>query len=642
MSGYTAIIKDKDITINDIENIEKMTHLQGYSENYSYEYYSDQHAAFGFVELREYEPQEQEPLFYLERYCLVFEGKIYNKIDICMNLIEAGYEINTRSEDQVTDVSNEPDNVSDAQVTVASKEFDNVSDEQIIALLYNYKGSDMVGDLKGMFSFVIWDKQGETVFAARDSMGIKPLYYIESGDSIMFSSEMKSVIALDDRQAQINDEALHHYMSFQYVPEPMTIDNDICVVEPGYIIEKKLGEKAEFVQYHHIIFKESTDDFNTKTSKIRSALEKAVEMYIANENSVGSLLSGGIDSTILLALAKQVKPDIKTFTVGFANQGFSEIDYAKETAAELGVENISKIITPEEFIKELPNIVWCLDGPLADPAAIPTYFVCREASKHVDIILSGEGSDEFFGGYNIYREPLDLKGFTKIPKPLKKALLKFASILTEGVKGKSFIERGCTALEDRFIGNANIFKEEEKQILLKNYNKDFIPQRVTGPLYESAKDYDAVAQMLYVDVHTWLRGDILVVADRMTRANSLEVRVPFLDEDVVNIALELNMEDRVGNNTTKYALREAFRGIVPDSVYTRKKLGFPVPIRHWLKDELYEWAKDLIESSGAGDLINKKYALELLDLHKNGSIDYSRKVWNILIFIIWHQIYIEG
>jgi asparagine synthase (glutamine-hydrolysing) len=305
------------------------------------------------------------------------------------------------------------------------------------------------------------------------------------------------------------------------------------------------------------------------------------------------------------------------------------------------VENISYIITPEEYMNEVPKIMWHMDDPLADPACVPLYFVAREARKHVTVVLSGEGADELFGGYNIYREPQSLDVFNKIPQ-VGKAFLRFlAKMMPEGMRGKSFIERGLTPLEERYIGNAKMFSELEKSDLLNTYNKGLDFTNITKPLYKESEGYDPVDRMQYIDIHTWMRGDILLKADKMTMAHSLELRVPFLDKAVFEIASKIPTSLKTANGTTKYVLRKAAEGIVPEHVLNRKKLGFPVPIRHWLKAEMNEWAKTIIRESDTDYLLNKTYVLQLLEDHCQGKADNSRKIWTVLMFMVWHQVYVE-
>jgi len=356
---------------------------------------------------------------------------------------------------------------------------------------------------------------------------------------------------------------------------------------------------------------------------------------------LGSFLSGGIDSTIIAAMAKQFNPNIKTFSVGFEREGYSEIDIAKQSAEKVGVDNISYVISPEEYIEQLPNIMWHMDDPLADPACIPLYFVAREAKKHVKVVLSGEGADELFGGYTIYREPKSLKYFQRLPHGLLQAINRLGAILPEGMKGKSFLERGTTPLRSRYIGNAKIFEEAEKVKFMNHYHSAHAYQSRTAQLYNEVSEENPVQQMQYIDIHTWLTGDILLKADKMSMAHSLELRVPFLDKEVFEVAKKISADKKIADGTTKAILRKAVKNIVPDHIVDRKKLGFPVPIKHWLKNELYFWAKDLIAESNTEHYINKDYIQKLLEKHVLGKADNSRKIWTVLMFMLWHQIFIE-
>jgi asparagine synthase (glutamine-hydrolysing) len=363
-------------------------------------------------------------------------------------------------------------------------------------------------------------------------------------------------------------------------------------------------------------------------------------MHMRADVTVGSFLSGGIDSTAIAALAKRYNPNLLTFTVGFEREGYSEIDVAAESAAAIGVRHITKVVTPEEFMDAVPLIVWYLDEPVADPALVPLYFVAREARRHVKVVLSGEGADELFGGYTIYREPLSLKALTSLPGGLRKGLGALSTRLPEGMRGKDLLRRGSIPIEQRYYGNARIFRDDELGFL-RTYNPRVSYMDVTREHYAATRDWDDVTRMQYVDLFTWLRGDILVKADKMTMANSLELRVPFLDTEVFRVASTLPVDQRLSKDTTKYALRQALRDVVPPHIFDRRKLGFPVPIRHWLKDVMYGWATDIIRHSRTEHLVDRTYVQSLLDSHRAGPHDYSRKIWTILVFMIWHGIFVE-
>ena len=615
MCGFVVLLRNNPIDDKDKQRdiLEKMTHIIRHRGPDEENFFMDDNMCMGFRRLSIIDLKNgSQPFSYDDgRYRMVFNGEIYNYIEIRNELIKEGFTFTTSS------------------------------DTEVILALYKKMGHECVKLLRGMFAFVIWDRDNKTLFGARDPFGIKPFYYADTENGLYCASEKKSLMCLDEVSDDINNESLHHYMTFQFVPEPDTILKDVSILEPGCTITRGLEGHAEISRYWSVQFTPTPCPHDERLSQIRKALEDSVKVHMRSDVPVGAFLSGGIDSTIIAALASRIKPDLLTFTVGFEREGYSEIDLAKETADFLKVKNISKVITVDEFVSELPNIIWYMDEPMADAAAVPLYFVAREARKYVTVVLSGEGSDELFGGYNIYREPLSLKMFSHIPNPIKKVLKKASYIIPEGVKGRSFIQRGCTPIQKRYVGNAKIFTQDEKADYLMNYNSAFSYDLVTSKYYEQAKEYDDTTKMQYIDINTWLRGDILVKADRMTMAHSLELRVPFLDKEVFNVASKLTLEEKIGNGTTKCALREAFKGMIPDGADYRKKLGFPVPIRHWLKDELYDWAVNLINESETDQYINKANVLKMLELHRKGPVDYGRRIWTILTFMLWHQVFIE-
>ncbi|WP_066292062.1 asparagine synthase (glutamine-hydrolyzing) [Bacillus sp. FJAT-29937] len=508
---------------------------------------------------------------------------------------------------------------------------------EVLVILYSQLKEKIVEKLHGMFALVIWDKQDKVLFGARDPFGIKPFYYYEGIEKMYFSANKKSIW----QSEVLNLDALQQYLTFQFVPEPDTMTNKIQKLEPGHYFTKKMDGPMEIICYWKAAFQPVLKQEAEFIREIQSALYQSIQMHTGSDAPIGSFLSGGIDSTIIAAIAKEYHPDLKTFSVGFEQDGFSEIDIAEETAKRLGVDNISRIIHPEDFIKELPNIIYSLEDPLADPACIPLYFAAKEASKHVKIVLSGEGADELFGGYNIYREPQSLRLFQYLPNLIKGILQKLAAFLPDGMKGKSFIERGITPLEERYIGNAKIFSEVEKSMFFREYRVDLSYTNITASLYKESSSYDAINKMQFIDIHTWLRGDILLKAQKMTGAHLVDLRAPFLDKEVFEIASQIPSRLNIANGTTKYILRKAVEGIVPEHVLHRKKLGFPVPIRFWLKNEMNDWARKIIRESETDHLFHKDYLYKLLDDHYNDQFDNSRKLWTVLMFMIWHAIFVE-
>ncbi|WP_329767666.1 asparagine synthase (glutamine-hydrolyzing) [Bacillus nitratireducens] len=614
MCGYVGCLYNTAKRYSETEKIqfENMTNLLYHRGPDDQGYFRDEHVQFGFRRLSIIDLDAgHQPLAYEnERYILMFNGEIYNYIELREMLIKQGACFSTQS------------------------------DTEVIVALYAQVKEECVNYLRGMYTFVIWDRQEKKLFGARDHFGIKPLYIAQQNDITFFASEKKSILHVMQDKG-VNPTALQHYFTYQYGPEPETLTNDINKIEPGHYFIKEIGKEIEVYRYWKPYFNASDTTKEEHIRAIRDVLYDSVKVHMRSDVPVGAFLSGGIDSSIIASIAKEINPNLLTFSVGFEHRGFSEIDVAKETAEKLGVKNYSVLVTPQEFMNEFPKIMWHMDDPLADPAAVPLYFVAKEARKHVTVVLSGEGSDELFGGYNIYREPNSLKMFSYIPASGRTVLKALSGVLKEGFKGKSFLERGCTPIEERYYGNAKIFREEEKIKLIKSYNESVNYKDVTKPLYNEIKDYDDVSKMQYIDMYTWLRGDILLKADKMSTAHSLELRVPFLDKEVFDVASKIPTELKIANRTTKAILREAVRGIVPNHVLDRKKLGFPVPIRHWLKDEMYDWALNIIKESKTEHLIDKQYVLNLLGAHCADKGDYSRKIWTVLAFMVWHQIYIE-
>ncbi|ADL53559.1 asparagine synthase (glutamine-hydrolyzing) [Clostridium cellulovorans] len=609
MCGLVAMYKESAIEEKDIEMTKVMCEVMTHRGPNDKGLYSDESVILGFRRLSiiDLANGHQPYSFNDDKYHIVFNGEVYNYREIREELKGLGYTFTTDTEVEV--------------MLSAYKEF----------------GKEAIKKFRGMFSFIIWDKETETMYAVRDPFGIKPLYYMYDNESLIISSEEKAFFYTDKDVFKVNEEGLQHYLTFQYVPEPMSILKDIQIIRPGHMLIKEKGQAPRFERYYKVEFKPEPANETKKIEEIREALEDSVNIHMRSDVPVGSFLSGGIDSTIIVALARKLNPALKTFTVGFEVEGYSEMDLAAEIASELGVENIRRVVSAQEYMDTLPKILWHLDGPVADPSAIPIYFISEEASKHVTVVLSGEGSDEMFGGYTIYRESESLKMFDSMPQGLKKALLSASQIMPEGVRGKSFLERGCTPVEDRYFGNANIFREEEKKIYLPKYDPSKISTKITKEFYDELKGADGVVKMQYIDINTWLRGDILVKSDRMTMAHSLELRVPFLDKRVMEVCSRLDRYEKIGNNTTKSLLREAFASEIPSAVKTRRKLGYPVPIRVWLKNEMYQWAKDIFARSEAKHLINTNEAIKLLDAHRTGEKDYSRKIWTLLCFALWYE-----
>ena len=407
---------------------------------------------------------------------------------------------------------------------------------------------------------------------------------------------------------------------------------------PGHYMTIKEGKMTVLRYFDPMLCPKEDKSFEEFANDIEKTVKESIKYHMVSDVEVASLLSSGVDSSYVVANFGGAK----TFTVGFDYEKYNEIPYAEELSKAVGIENISTIISTEEFWKELPNIQYYMDEPLADPAAAALYFVDREAAKHVKVVLSGEGADEFFGGYNIYHEPLSLKGYQKIPKPLRKAAAGISAVIPRGVKGKNFLVRGSKSVEERFIGNAYIFTKKQRDKVLKYKSKGSKPEYITKGFYNKVKDLDDISKMQYIDLNFWLIGDILLKADKMSMAHSLESRVPYLDREVFELAKTIPSKFKVSDENTKLAFRKAAARDLASKVSTKKKLGFPVPIRIWLKsDKYYEIVKKAFESKEAEKFFNTKELIKLLDEHKLGKADYSRHIWNVYMFLIWYERFFE-
>jgi asparagine synthase (glutamine-hydrolysing) len=567
---------------------------------------------------RSHQPLQYGPPEQPGRYTIVFNGEIYNYLELRAELADRHGAL-----------------------------FATDGDTEAVVAAYHHWGSAAVTRLRGMFAFLIWDAHERVLFGARDPFGIKPLYLAAGPAGVAFASEKKSLLAmapvldLGDRETtDLDTVALQHYLLLQYVPEPASMHRAIRRVESGTMFWARPGGELEQKRYFSPSFHHSAPGPDLHR-RIADVLRDSVAKHMRADVTVGAFLSGGIDSTAIAALAREHNPELVTFTTGFDRPGYSEVDVASETAAALGVKHVVHTVTPAEMMAELPRIVWYLDDPVADPALVPLWFIAREARRHVKVVLSGEGADELFGGYTIYREPLSLAPFEKLPGVLRRLLGRASRRLPEGMRGKDLLRRGGLPLEERYYGNARIFRDDQLAGVLRQYDARRSHTAVTAPHYAESAGWDPVARMQHLDLFTWLRGDILVKADKMTMANSLELRVPFLDPEVFAVASALPREAKLAEGTTKYALRKALAGIVPPHVLHRPKLGFPVPIRHWLRDEMYDWARGLIRESQADDLVDLAAAQRMLDAHRKGPVDHSRRIWALLVFLIWHGVFVE-
>lgn len=536
---------------------------------------------------------------------VVFNGEIYNYIELKNELKKLGHKFKTKS------------------------------DTEVLVHGYESWGKNLPKKLRGMFAFCIYDTKDKTVFLSRDNFGIKPLYYAYMNDTFMFASEIKAFLDVPSFEKNFNEKILETYLEFSFVPTEETFFKGVYRLDAGNLLIFK-ENKIIKERYFKLDFKEQKLGYEKTVDKIAKTMEESVEKHLLSDVEVGSFLSSGIDSSYIVSLAK---PN-KTYTIGYDIAKYNEADYAKDLADKLNIKNTSKKISKEEYMQNLSKIMYHLDEPTSDPAAISLYFVAKLASKDVKVVLSGEGADEFFGGYNYYREEVDYKFYNKIPYPIRFVIGKIASLFPE-VRGFNFLVRRGQKLENSYIGvNRNFSKKMANKLLNKRYKLQ--AQDVTKEVYEEFKGYTNIDKMQAIDIKFWLMKDILLKADRMTMASSIEGRVPFIDKEVFKLASSLPFEYKVTKENTKVALRDAAKKVIPTDAYKKKKLGFPVPIREWMKqDDVYTEIKTMFNSSTSKQFFNNKLLNKLLEEHKENKKDNYRKIWNIFCFLKWYEVFFQ-
>lgn len=571
-------------------------------------YYIDGDVAFGHRRLSIIDLSTGDQPIYNEDNSVVtvYNGEIYNYVELRSELESLGHEFKTKS------------------------------DTEVLVHGYEEWHTDLPKHLRGMFAFAIHDKKRNEIFLARDNFGIKPLYYAKMNDSFMFASEIKSFLDVPDFKKEFNEEILETYLEFSFVPTNETFFKGVYRLDAGCSLLYK-DEDIKINKYFKLDFKEYTMSFTDAVKNISDVMEDSVKRHLIADVEVGSFLSSGIDSSYIVSLAR---PN-KTYTVGYENKKYDEINYAKDLADKLGIKNESKIIKKDEYLDAIPKIMYHLDEPTSDPAAISLYFVAKLASRDLKVVLSGEGADEFFGGYNYYREEVDYKFYNKIPYGIRHAIGKVAGLFPE-VRGFNFLVRRGEKLENSYIGvNRNFSEKMARKVLRKNYELKAID--VTKNVYNEFKDYSNIDKMQAIDINFWLMKDILLKADRMTMASSIEGRVPFIDKEVFSVASKLPFDYKVTKENTKVALREAAKQVIPTDAYKKKKLGFPVPIREWIKDGAFkEEIEKTINSDVANRYFNVKFLNKLFNEHLSGKKDNYRKIWTVYTFIKWYQVFFEG
>ena len=554
-------------------------------------------------------------------YAIVFNGEIYNYRDLRAELEAEGWEFQTSS------------------------------DTEVLLTGYLAWGEGVLDRLRGMFAFAIWNRASRELFCARDFFGIKPLYYTvqqgAAGPQLIFASEIKCILEHPAYERALNEDALEQYLCFQFSALDETFFKGIFKLPPAHCMTVRADGSLEMRRYWRpeYTFDEGRSREDT-VEAIDAAMRESVRYHNVADVEVGSFLSSGIDSSYMAACLAKENPAIKTFTVGFAEYEGErdEISWARELADELHIENSSKHIGEEEYWASLPRVQWHMDEPSADPSAVALYFVDQIAAEQVKAVLSGEGADEFFGGYRIYQTPFANAKLSWAPKGLLKGASKAARAL--GVRGANYLERASETPEDWYYTNANgvAFSPEERERLragkrAEGSARPAAPQELIAPAYAEVAGLDDTTRMQYVDLFFWLVGDILLKTDKMSMAHSLESRVPFLDKQVFDVSATIPTRLKANGEQTKLTLREAAERAIPKDWAQKEKLGFPVPVVSWLRQDRYY---DEIKAWFTGDIAERFFdtgeLVRLLDEHKAGA-DRSRKIWIVYMFLMWYKIY---
>ncbi len=603
--GFTGQVVDRDNVIRNMTEV--ITHRGPDSDGF----FKDDYISMGFRRLSIIDLDAGHQPIYNEDKSLVltFNGEIYNYKELRKVLIQKGHKFYTDTDSEV--------------------------------LIHGFEEwqEDLLPKLRGMFGFAIYNTKDKSVFIARDFFGIKPMHYTQIGEDFVYASEIKSILKHPKFVKKFNTRALDTYLSFQYAVPPETFFEGVYCLMPGHYLWYRGGE-VETTRYFEPRFNPNEEMSEEQAvNEIEKVFENSVNAHKIADVEVGCFLSSGVDSSYVSTYFA----DQKTFTVGFDfGEKYNEISWAENLSKKIGVEHHTHLISSEEFWDAVPTVQYHMDQPLADPSCIALYFVSRLASQYVKVVLSGEGADELFGGYTCYNDPRVFKIYqTIVPHCIRKAIRAVCRKLPD-IKGRDYLIRACDPLEERYIGNAFMYDYKQKKDLLKDPSIATRPQDYARKYYYRCRKYDDVTKMQYLDINMWMVGDILLKADRMSMANSLELRVPFLDKEVFRVASSLPTSLRCNKSNTKYAMRKAAVRHMPEATAEKEKLGFPVPTRVWLRDEkYYNVVKKKFTGKTAEKFFNTDTLVAWLDEHFSEKEDNSRRVWTVYVFLVWYDIYFD-
>lgn len=572
-------------------------------------YYTDNFVALGHRRLSIIDVDGgAQPIWNEEKNkAIIFNGEIYNYETLKKELIDLGYVFKTKT------------------------------DTEVILHGYTEWKDELFSRLRGMFAFVIYDKEEKELIGARDHFGMKPFYYYKNDNEFLFASEIKSMLVYPDFPKEVNKDALKMYLIFQYSVKEETFFKNVYKLKPGHYFHYK-DSSLNISKYFEINYEKNEQrDYETSKEQLKDILEKSIYYHqTTSDVEVGAYLSGGVDSSYVVSVAK---PN-KTFSVGFSYDGFDETDYAKELSELLKIKNAREKISPEDFFKSLPKVQWHTDEPHANLSTVPLYFLSKLTKEHVKVALSGEGADEMFGGYNEYNDPKLLKMYLYVPSCIRKTVRSVCKHLPHFPGRNTLIKYGLP-FNKRYIGHGTFMEPSEaNEILAANLRNNESIEDILNPYYEKIKKEDELTKKMYIDFHFWLPQDILLKADKMSMANSIELRTPLMDIDVFKYAKTLNNSHLLKNKETKYIFRDVAKDKIPKEWAKRRKCGFPVPFSKWIREEkFYKIVKESFQKEYIKEFFDQQYILELLENHYQNKENNGRKIYNIYCFIVWYQQY---
>lgn len=614
MCGIAGFVNDMPIDVK-CPVLQRMTDMIAHRGPDSEGHYIDEHAALGHRRLSIIDlGGGQQPIYNEDgSKVITFNGEIYNYQTLREELIAAGHTFTTKSDTEV--------------------------------LLHGYEqwGVDLLQRVRGMFTFVIWDKNKQELFGARDHFGIKPFYYAKMNGTFMYASEIKSLLRHPDFVKELNAEALKPYMTFQYPAIGETFFKGVYKLPEGHYFTYRDG-KMDIHRYYDEDFREGKQKLGELVNSIDQTVCDSVKAHQIADVEVGSFLSSGVDSSYVAAVARPQH----TYSIGFGKGTYNESQQAGELAELLKLNNTAESLTDEEAFAAFPRIQWHLDEPDSNPSCVPLYFLSALAAKDVKVVLSGEGADELFAGYIDYGvhtkfKPIKVvtRWLTHLPAGARKAIVRFC-------KGKTFpgawhLYANLAPAEESFIGQARVFEESQSEQLLKpEYRKAPSVQSIVDKTYArvEGKGLSELKKKQYLDMHQWMPGDILLKADKMTMAHSLELRVPLLDKELMGVAEQVPTKYLITDENTKYAFRQAAGRHLPKEWCDREKLGFPVPIKKWLREEkFYKYVRSVFERDYVSQFFDQDALLKMIDDNYAGKTDDRRKIWTVYSFLTWYDVY---